>query len=993
LLGRLYSPDDSAPQVRRLVPTQAATRTAWRRRLRSRRRATTVTASLPANTGNILEDNLAQAISGVMTFGTGDLVINGGTATAGVATVNSSGVVSSATLSSQIDSVFGSSQGSILYRGVSVWTALAPGSSGFFLQTQGASANPTWAAASGGTGCNTGGSAGDLLTANGAGGCTTVTVSTLTNGALALGSSGTAGSVAMGNATSGTVTLQPVSGALGSVTASLPANNGTILENNLAQTISAAMSFNSGDLVLNGSVSGTTTLNAASAAGSTTATLPANTGTIVESNLATTISAAFTFNANDLICCGGSTTAGPAVASAAGIITSEQFITNAQGGTGISTSASTGVAQVSAGTWSVSTALANGTTATTQAGGDSSTKVATDAFVASALPSLPLSVSNGGTGSSTGLPVANGSIYGQANGSAYIASGLTFTWPTAALLSCTVRAGGTGYSGAPTVNILGGITNGGSSGGASATATISGGAVNSCSTSGGGFSFPPTAYLTGGGGSGAQIVFTLHTTESFTTAAGTIIINGASVSVPSYTHTYSVSSGTTASYCDFINVSSGAYTTQLAAAGNSFCLSAPANNVLLRIVYVGNGQYECWNCTLGVNDNGLGFQDGLISVQYYIPTVAAYSYYQTNTRDWPPSETRLIAPAASGTNAFSAQNFACMQGSFNSRQGQCQWSGQYFVFMSPDQEPAPFTNFLDAGPLIVLARCKAAGEDCGNGRNGVSGDLLSGIITEGASASGTAFYTETLTRVSNAATPAGEYHIMTSQSDGFSSRFVFGGGLYATPSVNGINSPGQCGQITVPSGSPVQTVDTGPSTINLCGSATNASGNSTGYYLNNLLALNMSSSDFVELHSIDAGHSLDNYLCYASASDAHIGNNTTCGSSTIRFKNPLGEINESAALNAIKALPDTVHVWKFKPEHGDPDVEHIGLYAEDVEKMDHRCAIYEYGKIKNYEERCVIDYLVVAMKAQQQEIDYLAVTMKAQQREIDGLHRYLPRHD
>lgn len=51
------------------------------------------------------------------------------------------------------------------------------------------------------------------------------------------------------------------------------------------------------------------------------------------------------------------------------------------GGTGQNTSASTGVAQVSSGTWSVSTALADGTTATTQSSNDNSTKVATTAYV------------------------------------------------------------------------------------------------------------------------------------------------------------------------------------------------------------------------------------------------------------------------------------------------------------------------------------------------------------------------------------------------------------------------------------------------------------------------------------------------------------------------------------------------------------------------------------------------------------------------------------
>jgi hypothetical protein len=58
-----------------------------------------------------------------------------------------------------------------------------------------------------------------------------------------LGASGTLGSLTFGNATSGLVTLQTVTGALGTVTASLPANTGTIAETNLAQTFSANQTF------------------------------------------------------------------------------------------------------------------------------------------------------------------------------------------------------------------------------------------------------------------------------------------------------------------------------------------------------------------------------------------------------------------------------------------------------------------------------------------------------------------------------------------------------------------------------------------------------------------------------------------------------------------------------------------------------------------------------------------------------------------------------
>ena len=58
-----------------------------------------------------------------------------------------------------------------------------------------------------------------------------------------LGGSGALGSITFGNATSGTVTLQTITGALGSVTASLPANTGQIAEINLAQAWSALQTF------------------------------------------------------------------------------------------------------------------------------------------------------------------------------------------------------------------------------------------------------------------------------------------------------------------------------------------------------------------------------------------------------------------------------------------------------------------------------------------------------------------------------------------------------------------------------------------------------------------------------------------------------------------------------------------------------------------------------------------------------------------------------
>lgn len=56
------------------------------------------------------------------------------------------------TLSEVLDFIGSAVQGDILYRGASGWARLAAGTSGHYLQTQGAAANPQWAAVAGGGG-------------------------------------------------------------------------------------------------------------------------------------------------------------------------------------------------------------------------------------------------------------------------------------------------------------------------------------------------------------------------------------------------------------------------------------------------------------------------------------------------------------------------------------------------------------------------------------------------------------------------------------------------------------------------------------------------------------------------------------------------------------------------------------------------------------------------------------------------------------------------
>lgn len=73
-------------------------------------------------------------------------------------------------LTATIDAAIGSTQGNILYRGASAWSVLAPGTSGYYLQTQGAASNPQWAA---------GGSVTSVATGSGLTGGTITTTGTI----------------------------------------------------------------------------------------------------------------------------------------------------------------------------------------------------------------------------------------------------------------------------------------------------------------------------------------------------------------------------------------------------------------------------------------------------------------------------------------------------------------------------------------------------------------------------------------------------------------------------------------------------------------------------------------------------------------------------------------------------------------------------------------------------------------------------------------------
>jgi Chaperone of endosialidase len=177
--------------------------------------------------------NGTNTVSGVQTYGAGDFVLTGAV-NGDIGTFNSSHALQdSGTLLSSLAPL------------------ASPGLTGVpTAPTAAVNTNTTQLATTAfvigqgyGTGnCSASGSAG-ILSNNGSSACTTDTNATLSAGALSLGASGTPGSIIMGNATSGTLTLEAVTGALSSAVAFFPNNNGTVAETNLTNSFTVSQTF------------------------------------------------------------------------------------------------------------------------------------------------------------------------------------------------------------------------------------------------------------------------------------------------------------------------------------------------------------------------------------------------------------------------------------------------------------------------------------------------------------------------------------------------------------------------------------------------------------------------------------------------------------------------------------------------------------------------------------------------------------------------------
>lgn len=96
-----------------------------------------------------VKTDIALAVSSVQSVGAGsaDIVI-GGSATAPTVDLSSTIKTDIALATTAIQAPASPAQGDVLYYNGSGWVLLAPGTSGYFLETQGAGANPQWAAVS-----------------------------------------------------------------------------------------------------------------------------------------------------------------------------------------------------------------------------------------------------------------------------------------------------------------------------------------------------------------------------------------------------------------------------------------------------------------------------------------------------------------------------------------------------------------------------------------------------------------------------------------------------------------------------------------------------------------------------------------------------------------------------------------------------------------------------------------------------------------------------
>lgn len=130
------------------------------------------------------------------------------------------------------------------------------------------------------------------------------------------------------------------------------------------------------------------------------------------------------------------------------------------------------------------------------------------------------------------------------------------------------------------------------------------------------------------------------------------------------------------------------------------------------------------------------------------------------------------------------------------------------------------------------------------------------------------------------------------------------------------------------------------------------------------------------LSGLGVSHAGDAALCIGTGT-ANTANKvsldtsgTICGISAARFKTILGDLDLRSALDGVDSL--STPFWRYRPGYQDDGrAIHVGLIADEVERMDPRCGVYEDGSLVNYSDRCVTAHLVASIKELKAEVDDL----------------------
>lgn len=113
-----------------------------------------------------------------------------------------------------------------------------------------------------------------------------------------------------------------------------------------------------------------------------------------------------------------------------------------------------------------------------------------------------------------------------------------------------------------------------------------------------------------------------------------------------------------------------------------------------------------------------------------------------------------------------------------------------------------------------------------------------------------------------------------------------------------------------------------------------------------------------------------NFVCANGGTGALGVQAATCVPSDRNKKNPLGYIDEKMAPKKLSQVRGAIFTFKDPKSYGSG--VHIGLYAQDVAKMDPRCAVYDkQHKLQNYDPLCLTAYLVAANSNLLRRVDML----------------------